>query len=147
MTDPRLAIKPPEWIKGMNEQLMQDGNVPLDVLLVPGRRTGVPRSTPLTVAELDGRRYVLGGFPAADWIKNVRAAGGGTLAAHDGTTEAVRLVEVDDDEALPVLRAWPHVTPDGVGMMRDAGVVVDVTPDALADVVGICPVFRVERAA
>jgi len=147
MTDPRLAIKPPEWIKGMNEQLMQDGSVPLDVLLVPGRRSGVLRSTPLTVAELDGRRYVIGGFPAADWIKNVRAAGGGTLAAHDGTTEEVRLVEVGEEEALPVLRAWPEVTPDGVEMMRDAGVVTDVTPDAMAEAVGICPVFRVERAA
>lgn len=147
MTDPRLAIRPPEWIKGMNEQLMQDGNTPLDVLSVPGRRSGVPRSTPLTIAELGGHRYVVGGFPAADWIKNVRAAGGGTLTAHDGTTEAVRLVEVDPAEALPVLRAWPEVTPDGVGMMRDAGVVTDTTPDALAEAVGICPVFRVERAA
>jgi deazaflavin-dependent oxidoreductase (nitroreductase family) len=147
MPDPRLSIKPPEWIKGMNEQLMQDGNVPLDVLLVPGRRSGVPRRTPLTVAELAGQRYVLGGFPAADWIKNVRAAGGGTLTRHDGTTEEVRLVEVDEEEALPVLRAWPSVTPDGVGMMRDAGIVTDISPDAMAEAVGICPVFRVERAA
>jgi hypothetical protein len=107
----------------------------------------VLRSTPLTVAALDGRRYVVGGFPAADWIKNVRAAGGGTLTTHDGTTEEVRLVEVDAAEALPVLRAWPQITPDGVGMMRDAGVVADVSPDAMAEAVGICPVFRVERAA
>jgi len=148
MTDPRLAIKPPEWLKGMNEQFMQDGNVPLDVLLVPGRKSGVLRSTPLTVADLDGRRYILGGFPAADWIKNVRAAAGrGTLTIHDHDAEEVRLVEVDEAEALSVLRAWPQVTPDGVEMMRDAGVIADVTPDALAVAVGICPVFRVERAA
>jgi hypothetical protein len=29
-------------------------------------------------------------------------------------------------------------------MMRDAGVVTDITPDALAEAAGICPVFRVE---
>jgi hypothetical protein len=29
-------------------------------------------------------------------------------------------------------------------MMRDAGVVIDVTPDALAAVAGVCPVFRLE---
>lgn len=143
MTDPRHAIRPPDWIKEMNEQLVRDG-VPLDVLTVSGRRSGTPRSTPLTVADLDGRRYVLGGFPAADWIRNVRAAGAGTLATHDGKVEQVRLVEVDDAEALTVLRAWPGVTPDGAGMMRDAGVVTDTTPDAMAEAVGICPVFRVE---
>jgi deazaflavin-dependent oxidoreductase (nitroreductase family) len=146
MTDPRLAIKPPVWIKEMNEGLVRDG-VPLDVLTVPGRRSGAPRSTPLTVGELDGRRYVLGGFPAADWIKNVRVAGRGSLAMHDRDAEEVRLVEVDAAEALPVLRAWPRITPDGVAMMRDAGVVADVSPDAMAEAVGICPVFRVERAA
>jgi deazaflavin-dependent oxidoreductase (nitroreductase family) len=146
MTDPRHSIRPPEWIKSMNEGLAKDG-VPLDVLTVPGRRSGAPRSTPLTVAELDGQRYVLGGFPAADWIKNVRAAGGGTLTVHGRPAEEVRLVEVDDAEALAVLRAWPEVTPDGVGMMVDAGVVSSNTPDAMAEAVGICPVFRVERAA
>ena len=146
MTDPRHSIRPPEWIKGMNEGLVRDG-VPLDILTVPGRKSGAPRSTPLTVAELDGQRYVLGGFPAADWIKNVRAAGCGSLTMHDRDAEEVRLVEVDDAEALPVLRAWPEVTPDGVAMMVDAGVVSDSTPDAMAEAVGICPVFRVERAA
>ncbi|MDN5858517.1 MAG: nitroreductase/quinone reductase family protein [Pseudonocardia sp.] len=146
MTDPRLAIRPPEWIKEMNEQLARDG-VPLDVLTVPGRSSGTPRSTPLTVADLGGRRYVLGGFPAADWIRNVRAAGAGTLATHDGKVEQVRLVEVDGAEARTVLRAWPDVTPDGAGMMRDAGVVTDAMPDAMAEAVGICPVFRVEGTA
>jgi hypothetical protein len=29
-------------------------------------------------------------------------------------------------------------------MMRDAGVVEDVTPDALENAAGICPVFRIE---
>ncbi|MGI5130308.1 nitroreductase family deazaflavin-dependent oxidoreductase [Pseudonocardia sp. CA-107938] len=146
MTDPRRSIRPPAWIKSMNEGLARDG-VPLDVLTVPGRTSGRPRSTPLTVAELDGHRYVLGGFPAADWIKNVRAAGTGTLALHTGTSEEVRLVEVDDAEAETVLRAWPEVTPDGVAMMVDAGVVTGATPDAMAEAVGICPVFRVEGTA
>ncbi|MEJ3651702.1 nitroreductase family deazaflavin-dependent oxidoreductase [Actinomycetes bacterium KLBMP 9759] len=118
----------------------------LPVLTVPGRRSGTPRRTPLTVHEQDGQRFVLGGFPAADWIKNVRAAGAGTLSVGD-THERVRLVELDPAEALPVLRAWPSITPEGAEMMRDAGVVSDVTPEAFEEVVGICPVFRVERTA
>ncbi|SHJ95969.1 deazaflavin-dependent oxidoreductase, nitroreductase family [Pseudonocardia thermophila] len=143
MSDPRLTIGPPPWLKGMNEELARTG-VPLDVLTAPGRRTGLPRSTPVTVAEIDGRRYLVGGFPAADWIKNVRAAGRATLTRHGGEPEPVRLVEVGPEEALPVLRAWPSITPDGVSMMVDAGVVTGPTPDELAEAVGICPVFRVE---
>jgi deazaflavin-dependent oxidoreductase (nitroreductase family) len=150
MTD-KTQIKPPAWLKGLNEQLMEQqregtGMHDLPVLTVPGRRSGEPRRTPLTVLELDGERYLLGGFPGADWIRNVRAAGGGTLSVGEHH-EHVRLVELDADDALPVLRAWPVEVPQGAEMMRDAGVVADATPDAFADVAGICPVFRVERAA
>ena len=66
--------------------------------------------------------------------------------AVNGHDERVRLVELDAGSAEPVLRAWPTVTPDGVTIMRDAGVIPDITPDALAGVAGICPVFHVERA-
>lgn len=149
MTD-TSRIGPPSWIKEMNEGLMaqeREGTLgfPLSVLTVPGRRSGQPRSTPLTVLEKGGQRYVVGGFPAADWIRNVRAAGAGTLTVA-GVEERVRLVELDVDEARPIMREWPVVTPQGVEMMCDAGVVTDTTPDALEQAAGICPVFRVENA-
>lgn len=150
MTDPR-AVGPPAWLKEMNEGLLErqrTGTLGFDlpVLTVPGRRSGAPRHTPLTVLEHDGGRYVLGGFPAADWIRNVRAADGiGTLRT-GGVDEPVRLVELSPADAVPILREWPALTPDGVEMMRDAGVVADVTPDALAAAAGTCPVFRIEEA-
>ncbi len=150
MTD-KSTIKPPTWIKEMNEGLMEQQRLGtaefvLHVLSVPGRRSGLLRHTPLTVWERDGERFVVGGFPAADWIRNVRAAEHATLTV-GGVQERVRLVEVDADDARTVLRAWPSVTPEGVEMMRDAGVVSDTTPDALEEAAGICPVFRVERTA
>lgn len=150
MTD-TSRIGPPTWIKEMNEGLMEQERqgtlgFPLSVLTVAGRRSGEPRDTPLTVLEQDGQRYVLGGFPAADWIRNVRAAGRGTLTVA-GTAEEVRLVELDAAQARPVLRAWPDVTPEGVQMMKDAGVIADTTPDDLEGAAGICPVFRIIGAA
>lgn len=152
MTDPRTTIGPPPWLKDLNADLMrrqEAGSLPhpLPVLVVAGRRSGLPRPTPLTVHERAGERFVLGGFPAADWIRNVRAAGGHALLVTGAVEERVRLVELSPADAEPVLRDWPQVSPDGVGMMRDAGVVTDVTPDALAEAVGICPVFRVEKDA
>lgn len=150
--DPRTAIGPPTWLKDLNADLMEQQEAgalpyPLPVLVVAGRRSGRPRRTPLTVYERGDERFVLGGFPAADWIRNVRAAGGRAVLETGGVEEPVRLVELAPDGAEPVLREWPEVSPDGVGMMRDAGVVTDTTPDALAEAVGICPVFRVEGAA
>ncbi len=49
------------------------------VLTVPGRKTGKPRSTPVTPMDVDGKRYVVNGYPGADWVNNVRAAGEVTL--------------------------------------------------------------------
>ncbi|VFA81563.1 deazaflavin-dependent oxidoreductase, nitroreductase family [Gordonia paraffinivorans] len=73
-------IAPPRWLKPMNKTLMflQRFGVmkELPVLIVPGRKSGKPRRTPLTVVEHKGRRYLLEGFPGADWARNVRAADG-----------------------------------------------------------------------
>lgn len=144
MTDPRFQIKPPEWLKEVNTQVLAN---PQDsaVLTVAGRKTGALRRTPVTLYERDGARYLVGGFPGADWVRNVRAADHAELAV-GGHDERVRLVELDAVAAESVLRAWPVVTPDGVAIMRETGIISDITPDALAAVAGICPVFRVELA-
>ena len=39
---------------------------PAMVLTVPGRRSGKPRSTPMTPFEFDGGLYVVAGYPGAD---------------------------------------------------------------------------------
>lgn len=37
------------------------------ILTVTGRTSGRPRTTPITPMYVDGKRYVVGGFPGADW--------------------------------------------------------------------------------
>src|SRR5690242_13135955 len=45
------------------------------LLTVPGRKSGLPRTTPVTLIERDGRRYVQSPFGEVDWVRNLRAAG------------------------------------------------------------------------
>ncbi|MEU6136992.1 nitroreductase/quinone reductase family protein [Nocardioides sp. NPDC047086] len=140
---------PPRWLKPMNKVFVTLsrtglGMKELPVLTVPGRTSGKPRSTPLSVLDLDGRRYLLEGFPGADWARNVRAASGRATLRVGRSTEAVSLVEVEGDEALTVLRLWPERMADGARIMADAGVVTAVTPEAFEAVAGRCAVFRIE---
>lgn len=147
MTNPD-RITPPRWLKPMNRVLLLVRRIgvmrELPVLTVAGRRSGKPRRTPLTVVTVDGSRYVLEGFPGADWARNVRAAEGTAELSVGKTVERVRLVELDSAAATPVLRAWPELAADGAKIMKDAGVVDTLTPDAFATLAGRCAVFRVE---
>jgi deazaflavin-dependent oxidoreductase (nitroreductase family) len=110
------------------------------VLTVPGRKSGKPRSTPVTPMTVDGNRYVAG-VPGADWIANVRAAGHATL--HRGRrSERVRVVELPDEEVRPMLRRLPELVPGWVGFLKNADLVTDGTPDEFEALVGTVPIFR-----
>ncbi|MGH3350851.1 MAG: nitroreductase/quinone reductase family protein [Nocardioides sp.] len=140
---------PPRWLKPMNKVFMTLsrtglGMKELPVLTVPGRTSGKPRSTPLSVLDLDGQRYLLEGFPGADWARNVRAASGRASLRIGTRTDDVHLVEVEREEALKVLRVWPERLADGAKIMLDAGVVTDLSPEAFEAVAGRCGVFRIE---
>ncbi len=124
------------------------GGMPtMHVLTVTGRVTGRPRSTPVTVVTLDDKRYLLEGFPGADWAANVRAAEGRARLSAGDRAEHVLLIELDPADAIVVLRHWPEHAATGARIMRDAGVVDDITADAFADLVGKCTVFRVHPVA
>jgi deazaflavin-dependent oxidoreductase (nitroreductase family) len=143
---------PPRWIKPFNKVLLLVRRTglgwtkELPVLTVPGRRSGKPRSTPLTVVEVDGARHLLEGYPGADWARNVRAAGGRATLTVGRLVEPVRLVELEPADAVPVLRMWPEKAAPGAKIMCDAGVVPDTRPDTFAALAGRCAVFRVESA-
>ncbi|MGO8852798.1 nitroreductase family deazaflavin-dependent oxidoreductase [Mycobacterium sp.] len=143
-------VKPPWWLKPANKVFMQllrlglsfGGESPV-VLTVPGRKSGTPRSTPVTPMTVDGKRYVVAGFPGADWVKNVRAAGEITLA-RGRNRERVRIVELSAEESRPLLRAFPTEVPTGVGFMKRSGLVKDGRPEEFEALAGTYPVFRFE---
>ena len=142
----------PRWLKPINKVYMVlirrgvyfGAEQPL-VLTAPGRKTGKPRSTPVTPMEIDGQRYIVAVFPGADWVANVRAAAQVTLT-DKGHTEHVELVELPVIEARPVLRQFPVQVPAGVGFLKNAGLVTDGTPEELERLAGILPVIRVDAA-
>jgi deazaflavin-dependent oxidoreductase (nitroreductase family) len=144
-------VLPPRWLKPVNKVLMVmlRLGVPISrvespvVLTVPGRKTGKPRSTPVTPMDVDGNRYVVNGYPGADWVSNVRAAGEATLT-HGRRTQRVRMVELTPEDARPVLRAFPAAVPTGVELMKRVGLLTDGTPDEAAGLAGRCPVFRID---
>nr|WP_296772277.1 nitroreductase/quinone reductase family protein [Rhodococcus sp. (in: high G+C Gram-positive bacteria)] len=146
---PTGVVSPPRWLKPMNKILMAirrvGGMKELSVLTVVGRTSGKRRSTPLTVVEVDDESYLLEGFPGADWARNVRAARGEADLSVGRTTNRVRLVELTSAAAEPILRIWPaRAGTDGPKIMKDAGVVDEVTPEAFAALAGTCAVFRID---
>jgi deazaflavin-dependent oxidoreductase (nitroreductase family) len=102
------------------------------VLTVPGRKSGRPRSTPVTAMTVNGKRYVVQGVPGSDWVANARAAREATLR-RGRHTERIRMVEVSPDDAQPLLRVYPTEVPAAVGFVKSAGLVKHGTPEAAVD--------------
>ena len=75
------------------------------VIEVKGRKSGVWRATPVKLLERDGRRYLVAMYGETQWIRNLRAQGGGRLKKGSHLTD-FRAVELADAEKLPVLRAY-----------------------------------------
>jgi deazaflavin-dependent oxidoreductase (nitroreductase family) len=141
---------PPRWLKPMNKLMiaMQRLGVPTGpamVLTVPGRKSGQPRSTPMTPFDHDGGLYTVAGFPGADWAANARAAEFGTLTS-GRRSRRVRIVTLSVDESRPVLRAFAVKVPVGVGFAKRSGLVADGTPDEFEELAGRLSVFRFDPA-
>ena len=115
-------------------------------LTVPGRKSGKPRSTPITVFSVEGKRYVLGGFPGADWVLNARAAEVATLS-RGRRREEVFMVELAAEEARPLLRDIPTLVPTAISFMKNAGLVAEGRSDEFEVLAGRCAVFRFDPLA
>lgn len=78
-----------------------EGGYVLRVLSTPGRVTGEPRSWPIAVVQLDGRRYVCGPNRQRDWVRNLLASGWCTVEGDEPERQSAALAE-DDDAARAV---------------------------------------------
>jgi len=76
----------------------------LHVLTVRGRTSGEPRSTPVDVLTIDGKRYLVAPYGPVSWVLNTRAAGEVELTRRG--TERFTTRELDPQEAAPILKAY-----------------------------------------
>ena len=129
---------PPAWMVRLNTAVLRRGfKVGSQYLLtVPGRRSGVPRSTPVSIATVDGSRYIVAAFADAAWVRNVQAAGSGTLT-RGNETEPVTLTEVPFGDRGPILRAFLEQVRGGVRFFGSQ------TADQIVAGAERYPVFRV----
>lgn len=110
------------------------------LLSVPGRKSGVMRTTPVFVLHYEGQRWLVAGFKNSDWVKNVRAAGWGMLIRYRHS-ERVNFVEVPEEERAPIMREFLRRAPGGKAAFPT------LSPDApleeFAALASERPVFRV----
>src|SRR5438046_10460185 len=53
---------------------------PNALITIRGRKSGLPRTTPIALVEIDGKRWVIGTFGEVNWVRNLREAGMATLS-------------------------------------------------------------------
>lgn len=80
-------------------------------LEVVGRKSGKMTSFPLAMTVINGERYLVSMLGEdANWVKNLKAAGGQARLRH-GIVEQVTLKEVDAKERAPILKAYLQIAP------------------------------------
>jgi hypothetical protein len=114
------------------------------VLQVPGRTSGVVRSTPVNVLAVGNERYLVAPRGAAQWVRNVRSAGWCDLRV-GRRVEHVEVEEMADVDKPEILRAYLRRWAWEVGKFFD-GVGPDASDEELLAVADGYPVFRLRPA-
>ena len=111
-------------------------------LEVTGRKSGRTVSLPVVVAIVDGQRYLVSMLgDTAQWVQNVRAAGGRAII-RSGGAEEVHLQELPVDQRAPILKAYLQRAP---GARPHVPVNKDAPIAEFEKVAAAFPVFRVVK--
>ncbi len=73
------------------------------LLTVPGRKSGVPRTTPLAVITLGDRHWVWSPWGEVQWVRNLRAAGHAVVTVRR-TADSVCATELDAAQRVAFFR-------------------------------------------
>lgn len=112
------------------------------ILDVRGRKSGEWRSVPVNLLDLDGTDYLVAPRGETQWVRNLRAAGGGRFRVGRRVTP-FEAEEVGDEQKPDVLRPYLRRWKWEVGQFFE-GVGPDASEHELAAIAPNHPVFRVE---
>ena len=121
----RAAAAPP-WVTffGPIAKVLVAAGVPLGpnaLVTIRGRKSGRPRTTPLAIIEVAGRRWVWAPWGDVQWVRNLRAAGRATISV-GRRQEAVTATELDPTQRVAffrdILGPLARSTPFGVWFIR-----------------------------
>jgi deazaflavin-dependent oxidoreductase (nitroreductase family) len=111
---------PPRWVFSILNPIaafLLGAGVPLGfngLITIRGRTSGVPRTTPVAIIAVSGRRWVWAPWGNVQWVRNLRAAGRATITVRR-RKEEVRATELDPrhrvgffrDILAPLARGMP----------------------------------------
>jgi deazaflavin-dependent oxidoreductase (nitroreductase family) len=103
----RAAAAPP-WVTcwGPIAKVLLAAGVPLGpnaLVIIRGRKSGLPRTTPLAIIEVSGRRWVWAPWGDVQWVRNLRAAGRATIIVRR-RKEEVTATELDPTQRVAFFR-------------------------------------------
>src|SRR5467141_242460 len=121
---------------------------PNALITIRGRKSGLPRTSPVALVELQGKRWVIGTFGETNWVRNLRASREATLSM-GRRQEQVKASELTTDERAAFFRdvIGPYVRGLRVGpLLLSVLGAKDILQDP-AVAAERRPVFELEAAA
>jgi deazaflavin-dependent oxidoreductase (nitroreductase family) len=102
------AAGAPWWVTVFNpvtRRVLASG-VPLGfngLITIRGRTSGLPRTTPVAIIDVSGRRWIWSPWGDVHWVRNLRAAGRATITVR-GRKEDVAATELDQTQRVEFFR-------------------------------------------
>jgi EmrB/QacA subfamily drug resistance transporter/deazaflavin-dependent oxidoreductase (nitroreductase family) len=121
---PSLHARLLRWLPLFNPvtRFLLAAGVPLgpnELITIRGRKSGLPRTTPVAIINGSGSRWVWSPWGEVQWVRNLRAAGRATVTVR-GRKEEVRATELDATQRVEFFRdSLGHVArsvPFGMGV-------------------------------
>jgi deazaflavin-dependent oxidoreductase (nitroreductase family) len=91
-------------------------------MTVIGRKTGKPYTTPVTLVEHNGVRWLVSPYGEVNWVKNARVTGQVSIF-RGGKSETLKIKELDSKDSAPILKEYINLE----GIVRPY---FDVQPDS-----------------
>lgn len=102
------AAGAPPWVTMFTPiaKALLGAGVPLGfngLITIRGRNSGLPRTTPVAIIAVAGRRWIWAPWGDVHWVRNLRAAGSATITVR-GQDEDVSATELDRTQRLEFFR-------------------------------------------